>query len=438
MGAAIKGFEMTIRGDDLGQTLDEPFPLQRRFRRRFLPALAGFVGILLVLIGLTARQVIETIYLELAQKRAQTIASSVQDVAPEAWRQVMEGVVISELSEQGPARMLVDALAAEQRHLNLDELKVYDLQHKVLYATDQSEIGSSETAQVLSDVIDNGVPSVATKALPDGTKQYEFYVPVFDGTGTMRVVFELYEPVGYLDAILTRAALPLVTIPGGLLIIFAFALDRLVRRAQFDIDARTTLIIDMRKRLESFVSATAVGAARRAGEDGSIESLAVETTLFFSDIRDFTGYAEQHGPAEVVAFLNRLMTLQVDVIGRHNGDVDKMIGDAVLARFDKNEDAIAAAVEILDAVKEAAFPRAIGIGIYRGTVISGAIGPADRRDFTVIGDAVNVASRLCSAAAAGEVVVDAEMADDSFGGTEWISVKGRTQPLAVRRKTLGA
>lgn len=437
MGKAFESFEMTDKRSDPEHTFDEPFPLQSRFRRRFLPALVGFVGILLLLIGLTARQVIETIYLELAQKRAQTIASSVQDVAPDAWRQIMEGAVISELSEQGPARRLVDALAAEQRHLNLDELKVYDLDHKVLYATDQSEIGSSETAQVLTDVIDNGVPSVATKALPDGTKQYEFYVPVFDGSGTMRVVFELYEPVGYLNAILIRAAVPLVTIPGGLLIIFAIALDRLVRRAQVDIDARTTLITDMRKRLESFVSATAVGAARQAGEDGSIESKAVETTLFFSDIRDFTGFAEQHEPAEVVAFLNRLMTLQVEAIRRYKGDVDKMIGDAVLARFDENNDALAAAMDIQTAMKDAAFPRAIGIGIYRGTVISGAIGPEDRRDFTVIGDAVNIASRLCSAAAAGEVVVDAGMADDRFGETEWISVKGRAQPLAIRRLALG-
>lgn len=416
-------------GSDPTRGLDEPFPLRDRFRRRFLPALAGFVGVLLVLIGLTAKTVVESIYLQLAQERAQTIARSVEDAVPDAWRRLMAGETVNELGSTA----LVEALAAEERHLNLPEMKVYDLGRKVLYATDRKEIGSSEPAPALAEVIGDGDPSIVTKDMPDGSKQYEFYVAAFDAGGNVRVVFELYEPVGYLDAILLKAAVPIVAIPGALLLLFALALNKLVNSAQNDINARTALITDMRKRLESFVSATAVGAAMRAGETGAIESKAIETTLFFSDIRDFTGFSEQNTPQDVVAFLNRLMGLQVDIIRRHHGDVDKMIGDAVLARFETNADAVAAAKEILAAVAAGDFPRAIGIGIYRGTVISGAIGPENRRDFTVIGDAVNVASRLCSAAAAGELVVDADMADDTFGETEWISVKGRAQPLAVRR-----
>lgn len=421
---------------DTTDVLDEPFPLRARFRRRFLPALAGFVAVLLILIGVTARTVVEKIYIELAQQRAQTIASSVAEAAPEAWQTLMSGQTVNELGDAQKSARLVDAFAAEQRHLNLPELKVYDLNHRVLYATDRSEIGSEELADILSHVITKGEPSITTKVFPDGTQQYEFYVPVFDGDGRMRTVFELYEPVDYLNAILSKAALPIVAIPAGLLILLAVALDRLVGHAQGDINARTTLIIDMRKRLESFVSSTAVNAAKQSSGTGDIESQAIETTLFFSDIRDFTGFSEQNTPADVVAFLNRLMGLQVDLIRKHGGDVDKMIGDAVLARFDQkdgNARAIAAAKDILATMQDRDFPRAIGIGIYRGNVISGAIGPENRRDFTVIGDAVNVASRLCSAAAGDELVVDASMADDTFGDVEKISVKGRSTPLDIRR-----
>jgi class 3 adenylate cyclase len=131
------------------------------------------------------------------------------------------------------------------------------------------------------------------------------------------------------------------------------------------------------------------------------------------------------------------MSLQVRILRAHGGDIDKMIGDAILARFDGDDGAqraLGAAEEILTTVGQFDFPRALGIGIYRGSVISGAIGPEDRRDFTVIGDSVNVAARLCSAANANEIVVDANLTDQGFGPLEKITVKGRTAPLVIRRK----
>ena len=127
------------------------------------------------------------------------------------------------------------------------------------------------------------------------------------------------------------------------------------------------------------------------------------------------------------------MALQVNILRRHGGDVDKMIGDAVLARFDAAAQAVAAAREIQSQAARAGLPRRLGIGIYRGEVISGAIGPEDRRDFTVIGDAVNAAARLCSAAEAGEIVVEASLADDGFKAPETVSVKGRESPIVIRR-----
>jgi len=413
---------------------EHPFPLKRLFMRRFVPAFLGFIGVFLLLIGFTAKNVTESIYLELAQRRAQTIARAVAAQSPESWNQLMAGRTLADL--QSSAEALVSAFTNEVREQNLAELKVYDLGRKVLFATHADEIGTLENGAALRSVIEHSNSEVVPKTLADGTRQYELYVPVFDDAGKLRTVFELYEPVGYLNAILTKAAIPTMAVPGVMLLVFAFALSRLVNRAQDDIDVRTHALNDLRRRIETFVSTTAVNAAKSADSTGGIESRKITTTLLFSDIRSFTSFAEKNSPEAVVGFLNQLMALQVEAVTRCGGDVDKMIGDAVLARFDGEDGGdrgVAAAREIIAAVGHGNFPRGVGIGVFRGEVISGAIGPENRRDFTVIGDAVNISARLCSAAMSGEIVVDAALADDDFGPTETIQVKGRDEPLTVRR-----
>ena len=105
------------------------------------------------------------------------------------------------------------------------------------------------------------------------------------------------------------------------------------------------------------------------------------------------------------------MTIMVGAITRAGGDVDKLIGDAVLARFqgaDAEARAIGAAREAIRLLDQADLPRGVGIGIYTGEVISGTVGSADRMDFTVIGDTVNLAARLCTAASRGEIVADTD------------------------------
>jgi class 3 adenylate cyclase len=140
-------------------------------------------------------------------------------------------------------------------------------------------------------------------------------------------------------------------------------------------------------------------------------------TLLFCDIRGFTAFAGQHPPEEAVRVLNRYLLLQADLVARHHGDVDKFMGDAVFAHFygpDMALDAIRCGVEIQRAVRQAsvadpALPAlAVGIGIATGEVIVGSIGSADRLDYTAVGPAVNLASRLCSAAEAHEILLSGE------------------------------
>ncbi len=418
------------------EEFDKPFPLLRLFRTRFAPGFGLFIAVFLLAVGFSGKSVVERIYLELAQRRAQSIAISVAEQTPRAWADFMQGRTLTELADLHEAESLANAFSSEVAKQQLPELKVYDLTRRVLFATVPEEIGTTETGPALDGVIRTLEPGIVTKELDDGTTQYELYVPVFDSGGNLRTVFELYEPVGYLDRLLLSAAVPTLAVPVLFLSLFALALDRLAARAQKDIDMRTARINELRQRLETFVSTTAAGAARRAAGTGTIESSSLVTTLFFSDVRNFTSFAEANSPETVVAFLNDLMSVQVNLLQRYGGDVDKMIGDAVFARFDGPDGpqrAIAAGRAILEDAGIRDLPRTIGIGIFRGGVISGAIGPASRRDYTVIGDSVNVAARLCSEAGKGEIVTAADLADGTFGPTECITVKGRAEPLEIRR-----
>jgi adenylate cyclase len=128
----------------------------------------------------------------------------------------------------------------------------------------------------------------------------------------------------------------------------------------------------------------------------------VEVTLMFIDVRDFTGFAEETPANEVVGAINRLFERIVPVIHAHGGRVDKFVGDGLLAVFgaprrqpDHADEALAAALEIQDVVSSGdAGPLEIGLGLNSGTVVAGNIGGDRRFEFSVIGDAVNVAARV--------------------------------------------
>jgi adenylate cyclase len=134
-------------------------------------------------------------------------------------------------------------------------------------------------------------------------------------------------------------------------------------------------------------------------------------TVLFSDVRGFTSRSETEDPARLVGQLNDYFSAMVAIVFRHGGTLDKFIGDAVMAHWGALDDgrddatharaAIAAAEEMittLDALNarwhgDGLPPYRIGIGIHHGEAIAGEIGSADRTEFAVIGDAVNLASR---------------------------------------------
>ena len=135
------------------------------------------------------------------------------------------------------------------------------------------------------------------------------------------------------------------------------------------------------------------------------------TTIFFSDIRSFTALSEKLQPQEVVAFLNDYMTLMVKCINRTGGIVDKYMGDAIMAVWGAPDSTGSPADDAWNSIKTALMMRRalydfnrtrgtgkkpvirIGCGINTGPVVAGQIGSSERMEYTVIGDAVNFASR---------------------------------------------
>ncbi len=143
-------------------------------------------------------------------------------------------------------------------------------------------------------------------------------------------------------------------------------------------------------------------------EKGKLQDVAV----LFSDVRDFTSYCNDKSPEEIVSFLKEYQTIMVDIIFRNNGTLDKFIGDGIMATFgtpstgiDDADNAVKTAIEMSSALKELNLKRnnaglseiRIGIGIHYGPVIVGSLGSENRLEYTVIGDTVNIASRLESA-----------------------------------------
>lgn len=178
-----------------------------------------------------------------------------------------------------------------------------------------------------------------------------------------------------------------------------------------------------------------------------------QATILFSDIRGFTTLTEHLGATGTVGFLNEYFGLMVEVITKYEGMLDKFIGDAIMAAFglpishDDDEDrAVQCAIGMIrecrrwsgERVRANQLPVDMGIGINTDMIVSGNIGSARRMDYTLIGDGVNVASRLESACKAYSArILISDNTRKLLHGTyrmrdvDQVIVKGKTEPVGV-------
>lgn len=145
--------------------------------------------------------------------------------------------------------------------------------------------------------------------------------------------------------------------------------------------------------------------------EGFAEPEQQDVCILFSDIRGFTALAQSIPPGQLFASVSRHLGSQVESVYAHGGYVDKFSGDGIMAVFDGDamtRDACACALEMmaenhLMQGDDLAIP--LGIGIHRGPVVAGNIGSGEHLDYTVIGNTVNLAARLCGWAHPGDIVV---------------------------------
>jgi adenylate cyclase len=198
-------------------------------------------------------------------------------------------------------------------------------------------------------------------------------------------------------------------------------------------------------------------AVANAVVKGEVESLrkgrTADVTVMFADIRGFTTMSEQERPEDVVGLLNAFFEAVSEVVFRHEGNLDKFIGDCVMAVWgppsphpDDAARALKAALEIqaevtaLNQKRVAAgkAPFQVGVGINTGPAVVGYMGSQKRHEFTAIGDSVNTASRLCGVAEGGQVIASGATIESGGAGFEVNElparqVKGKEKPVPVFR-----
>ena len=174
-------------------------------------------------------------------------------------------------------------------------------------------------------------------------------------------------------------------------------------------------------------------------------------SVLFADLRGFTAASEEAEPENVVKALNAYLDAMVRAVNEEHGTIDKFMGDCVMAFWgaprpeqDHARRAVRAALQMLDYIERSVARgetaglqvQGCGVGISTGDAVVGNIGSADRLDYTVIGDTVNTASRICGVAGPGQVVVTeptASLLDDSFRVAPLppLTVKGKSEALKV-------
>jgi adenylate cyclase len=168
--------------------------------------------------------------------------------------------------------------------------------------------------------------------------------------------------------------------------------------------------------------------------------------MVFCDIRGYTAFAERHDPETVVQVLNLYFQNLSELVVAHGGDIDKYVGDQIVAVF-QGEEMVANGVRCALAMQSKMAMLAaehpdwhltVGIGINTGEVIMGAMGSRERMDYTVLGDHVNLAARLCSEAGPGQTLISASSQQALAGSPEFVitalaplMVKGKSERVAV-------
>lgn len=242
--------------------------------------------------------------------------------------------------------------------------------------------------------------------------------------------------------------------------VLATTIGTLARRRSIDLVRQAALEQARRERLGRYFSPQVAEAVGNV-EHGLGRGQSREVTVLFADLRGFTALAEQLTGEEVVSLLNEFHSRMVDRVFAHDGTLDKYLGDGLMAYFgapvphpDHAARAVGCAVEMQaalaamnrDRTRRGVVELRMGVGVHTGKVVLGDIGAERRREYTAVGDTVNVAARieqLTKTTGVGILVSESTRAlvDDPgvrFTPMEPLAVRGKSAPLQLYRVESGA
>lgn len=204
--------------------------------------------------------------------------------------------------------------------------------------------------------------------------------------------------------------------------------EELMNLASEQFQQKEKKLTETRHVLDKFVGTKASQFATQKGRQAVWEGELTRAVVLFSDVRGFTSMTEKLKPQETVRYLNRMFTEFEEIITFSGGEINKYIGDAIMAFFplpvEGSEGAVKKAIlaalrmqdsfhQIQGTFKEnysESVQTGLGVGMACGEVIIGNLGSARRMEFTLIGDTVNFASRLCSVAEDGQILINQDLA----------------------------
>jgi adenylate cyclase len=205
--------------------------------------------------------------------------------------------------------------------------------------------------------------------------------------------------------------------------------------------------INERFQLAKFVSGGTIAAIQKSDAEGiKLGGERREVAMLFADIRGYTAFAESRDPQLVVEILNYYFQKITDQVSANHGDIDKFVGDQIMALFlgeNMADNAAACALDIQDVMialvdEHPEWELNIGVGVDMGEVVMGAMGSKERMDYTVLGDHVNLAARLCGYAAPRQTIVSEAVGEKLKKSKAFrlaplppIEVKGKTGALKV-------
>ena len=435
----------------------DPLSVLRTDKNTAMSAYGGEIGATKIDYVAESDDWLATVYLPLRSKLAGSIA------------------VLSARIDLSRLRTFVD----EHAFSNTGTITIVDGQGRQVLASKQSDLNQLPIVQEALQVLKSQYRTISVEpyARPDGTVMLGAFA--FTEPFEWAVLAEKNEKDAYLTVDLMIRSLG-IWIAAGLAVaalgavIFATRMSRPILAigeaanavADGDFQARVdnvhsrdeigelagrinNMIVQLNERfqLRKFVSDETMSAIRSSDATGvRLGGDRRQVVILFADIRGYTEFAEHRDPEVVVDVLNHYFQSLADIVSAHHGDIDKYVGDQIMAIFqgpNMARDAVDCALALQEVMVELGAENPdweldIGVGVDIGDVVMGAMGSKNRMDYTVLGDHVNLAARLCAAAEAKQTLVShdvREAIDDqhdiAFQSLDPIRVKGKSTPIVI-------